>query len=106
MQVMGGEAISGLQGMGRLAPVIGPLASTPTVWRPLSETGPLQLARVNTTVVAFRQPWCGQLAARPQGFPWLTVAGRELTGVTVVDLAASFVFAASEKENAQLTYRH
>jgi hypothetical protein len=45
------------------------------------------------------------LAARPQGFPWLRVAGRELTGVTVVDLDASIVFAASDKENAQPTYQ-
>ena len=39
----------------------------------------------------------------PDGFPWLRVAGRELTGVTVVDLDASVVFAASEQENAQPT---
>jgi hypothetical protein len=34
----------------------------------------------------------------------LTVAGRELRGVAVVDLDASIVFAASDKENAQPTY--
>jgi hypothetical protein len=33
------------------------------------------------------------------------VAGRELTGITVVDLDASIVFAASDKENAQPTYK-
>ena len=105
MQVLGGEAISDFQGLQHLAPVIGPVASTSTVWRALSETGPLQLARVNTAVVAFQRHWWGQMAARPQGFPWLTVAGRELTGVTVVDLDVSIVFAASEKENAQPTYK-
>jgi hypothetical protein len=35
----------------------------------------------------------------------LRVAGRELTGVTVVDLDATIVFAAAEKENAQATYK-
>ncbi|MCA1708653.1 MAG: hypothetical protein LC808_37370 [Actinobacteria bacterium] len=45
------------------------------------------------------------LANRPQGFPWLRVAGRELTGITVVDLDASIVFAASDKENAAPTYQ-
>ncbi len=45
------------------------------------------------------------MASRPEGFPWLRVAGRELTGVTVVDLDASIVFASSEKENAQPTYK-
>jgi hypothetical protein len=102
-QILGGEAISDFQGLRHLAPVTGPVASTPTVWRALSETGPVQLARVNTAVVAFRRHWWGLLAARPQGFSWLRVAGRELRGVTVVDLDASLVFAASEKENAQPT---
>ncbi len=45
------------------------------------------------------------LAKRPEGFPWLRVSGRELTGIMVVDLDASIVFAASEKENAQATYK-
>jgi hypothetical protein len=102
-QILSGEAISDFQGLRHLAPVTGPVASTPTVWRALSETGPVQLARVNTAVVAFRRHWWGLLAARPQGFSWLRVAGRELRGVTVVDLDASLVFAASEKENAQPT---
>ena len=58
---------------------------------------------MNAAVSAFRGHWWGLLASRPQGFPWLRVAGRELTGVTVVDLDASVVFAASDKENAQRT---
>jgi hypothetical protein len=104
-QVLGGEAISDFQGLRHLAPVIGPVASTPTVWRALSETGELQLTRLNAAVTAFRRYWWGLLADRPEGFPWLRVAGRELTGITVVDLDASIVFAASEKENAQPTYK-
>jgi hypothetical protein len=104
-QVLGGEAISDFQGLRHLAPVIGPVASTPTVWRVLSEVGELQLTRLNAAVTSFRRHWWALLAARPQGFPWLSVAGRELTGVTVVDLDASIVFAASDKENAQPTYK-
>jgi hypothetical protein len=92
--VLGGEAISDFQGLRHLAPVIGPVASTPTVWRALSEAGELQLTRLNAAVTAFRRHWWGLLAERPEGFPWLRVAGRELTGVTVVDLDASIVFAA------------
>jgi DDE family transposase len=88
-----------------LAPVIGPIPSTPTVWRALAEVGGLQLARINTTVTVFRRHWWGLLAARPDGFPWLTVAGRELTGITVVDLDASIVFSRSDKENAAPTYK-
>jgi hypothetical protein len=70
------------------------------MWRALSEAGDLQLARVNAAVTRFRRHWWGILAGRPERFPWLRVAGRELTGITVVDLDASIVFAASDKENA------
>jgi hypothetical protein len=105
MLILGGEAISDFQGLRHLAPVIGPVPSTPTVWRTLNEAGDLQLARVNAAVTRFRRYWWGILAARPEGFPWLRVAGRELTGITVVGLDASIVFAASEKENAQPTYK-
>ena len=105
MLILGGEAISDFQGLRHLAPVTGPVPSTPTVWRTLNEAGDLQLARVNAAVTRFRRYWWGLLAGRPEGFPWLRVAGRELTGITVVDLDASIVFAASEKENAQPTYK-
>jgi len=44
--------------------------------------------------------------SRPEGFPWLSVAGRELTGITVIDLDASVVTVASDqKENAKPTYK-
>ena len=105
MLILGGEAISDFQGLRHLLPVTGPVPSTPTVWRALSEAGDLQLARVNAAVTRFRRHWWGILAGRPEGFPWLRVAGRELTGITVVDLDASIVFAASDKENAQPTYK-
>ncbi len=96
-QVLGAEAISDFQGLRHLAPVTGPVPSTPTVWRALAEVGELQLARVNAAISSFRRYWWSLLAAGPDGFPWLTVAGRELTGITVVDLDASVVFAASQE---------
>jgi hypothetical protein len=99
-QLLGGEAISDFQGLRHLAPVIGPIPSTPTVWRAMAEVGERQLSRINAAVTVFRRHWWRLLAARPDGFPWLKVAGRELTGITVVDLDASIVFAASDKENA------
>jgi hypothetical protein len=101
----GGEAISDFQALAHLTPLIGPVPSTPTVWRALSETGELQLSRLNAAVTEFRRHWWALLAARPEGFPWLKVAGRELTGVTVVDLDATVVFAASGKDNAVATYK-
>jgi hypothetical protein len=101
----GGEAISDFQALAHLAPVTGPVPSTPTVWRTLNEIGDLQLTRVNAAVTEFRRNWWSLLAARPEGFPWLKVAGRELTGITVIDLDASIVLAGSEKENAKATYK-
>lgn len=101
----GGEAISDFQALAHLAPVIGPVPSVPTVWRALNEIGDLQLARVNAVVTEFRRRWWGLLSGRPEGFPWLKVAGKELTGITVLDLDASVVFSGSEKENAKSTYK-
>jgi hypothetical protein len=101
----GGVAISDFQALRHLAPLIGPVASTPTVWRALSEAGELQLKRISGAARRFRAHWWGLLAARPAGFPWLRVAGRELTGITVLDLDASVVQAASDKQNAKATYK-
>ena len=103
--IHGGEAISDFQALRHLAPVIGAVPSTPTVWRALEEAGDLQLRRINAAAAEFRRRWWGLLEQRPEGFPWLEVAGRELTGVTVVDLDASIVLSASGKENAQPTYK-
>ncbi len=103
--ILGGEAIGDFQALAHLTPLIGPVPSTPTVWRALSEAGELQLSRLNAAVTGFRRRWWALLAARPEGFPWLKVAGRELTGVTVVDLDATIVFAASGKDNAVATYK-
>ncbi|MGH4013772.1 MAG: hypothetical protein ACRDSL_07535 [Pseudonocardiaceae bacterium] len=81
----GGEAISDFPALKHLGPIIGAVPSTPTVWRALEETGELALRRVNAAVTEFRRHWWTLLGARPEGFPWLTVAGRELSGITVLD---------------------
>jgi hypothetical protein len=106
VQLAGGQAIEDFQALAHLRQVIGPVPSTPTVWRSLNEADGLQVARIHQAVCRFRRWWWGLLAARPKGFPWLQVAGRELTGITVVDLDASVVLVASDgKENAKPTYK-
>src|SRR4051812_989280 len=65
--ILGGEAISDFQGLRHLAPVVGPVPSTATVWRALAEVGPVQLSRINAAVTAFRRFWWGPLADRPVG---------------------------------------
>ena len=66
-QILGGEAISDFQGLRHLAPVIGPIPSTPTVWRAMAEVGERQLSRINAAVTVFRRHWWRLLAARPDG---------------------------------------
>jgi len=73
-QILGGEAISDFQGLRHLGPVTGPVASTPTVWRALSEVGELQLARVNTAATSFRRHWWGPAGLPPARVP--LAAGR------------------------------
>jgi hypothetical protein len=96
---------SAIQALAHLKPLIAPVPPAPTVWRALSETGELQLSRLNTAVTDFRRHWWALLAAPAGGIPWLKVAGRELTGVTVAGLDATIVFAASGKDNAVATYK-
>ena len=73
-QILGGEAISDFQGLRHLGPVTGPVASTPTVWRALSEVGELQLTRLNTAVTGFRRHWWGPAGLPPGRVP--VAAGR------------------------------
>jgi len=106
VQLAGGQAIGDFQALAHLEKLIGPVPSTPTVWRSLDEADGLRVARIHQAVCRFRRLWWGMLAARPSGFPWLKVAGRELTGITVIDLDASVVQVASDKkENAKPTYK-
>jgi hypothetical protein len=101
--ILGGEAISDVRALDHLEGVFGPMPSVPTVWRALAEVGEVQLRRIGAAMAGFRRHWWALLEARPEGFSWLKVAGKELTGVTVVDLDASVVFAASDKENSAPT---
>src|SRR5262249_37936697 len=46
------------------------------------------------------------LARRTGGFPWLTVAGKLLTGWVVIDLDATLITAHSDKQGAAATFKH
>lgn len=47
----------------------------------------------------------GELHLRPGGFPWPTVAGNWLTGWIVIDLDATVMTAASEKQGPVVTFK-
>jgi Transposase DDE domain group 1 len=103
--ILGGEAISDFRALDHLADVLGKMPSVSTVWRTLAEAGELQIKRLQAAVTEFRRHWWGLLEQRPEGFPWLKVAGRTLTGVTVPGIDATVVFAGSDKHNAAPTYK-
>jgi hypothetical protein len=45
------------------------------------------------------------LHLRPGGFPWLTVAGKRLTGWIVIDIDATIILAASKKTGSAVTFK-
>ena len=51
-----------------------------------------------------RQVW-SRLHLRPGGFPWLTVAGKRLTGWIVIDMDATVITSASKKSGAAVTFK-
>src|SRR4051794_41593002 len=82
IQLLGGEAISDFQGLRHLAPVIGPVPSTPTVWRAPSGNGDLQLAPLHAAGSRFPPPRGGLLPPPPGRVPLRPLARRGLRGVT------------------------
>lgn len=85
--------------------VLGQVASTPTMWRALTELDATALAAVANARAGHRRAIWARLAARPSGFPWLRVAEQTWTGWTVIDVDASLVESHSDKEGATGTYK-
>jgi hypothetical protein len=55
--------------------VCGPAASSATVWRVFAELDESALVRVAAARAVQRRKVWAALSARPEGFPWLEVAG-------------------------------
>lgn len=62
-------------------------------------------ARIERVRAAIRRVVWTWLALRPGGFPWISVAGRALTGWYVLDLDATIVPCTSRKQGATGTYK-
>lgn len=87
------------------APILGAPASDSTLWRTLAalhEAARTQIAKARAKIR--RQVWT-RLHLGPQGFPWLTIAGKHLKGWVVVDLDATILTSASDKEGATGTFK-
>jgi hypothetical protein len=77
-QILGEEAISDFQGLRHLALVIGPIPSTPTVWRAMAEVGERQTVPDQRGGDRVPAALVGTAGRPPRRVPWLRVAGREL----------------------------
>lgn len=103
--MLGATAISDIAVLQHQHEILGDVASMPTIWRALDEVGELQHKRIALARAKIRRHVWPLLAARPQGFPWITVNGTPLTGWTVLDSDATPVASASQKEGAAGTYK-
>ena len=98
----GGETIADIDVLRHQAPVLGAVASPPTVWRTLEEVTPGRLKKIATARARARRHVWSQL---PDGVPASKVAGTDLGSTVVLDVDATIVIAHSEKEKAAPTSR-
>ena len=101
MLTAGGEAISDIDTLRHQAPLLGPVASAPTVWRSLNEASPATLARVEKVRARVRRHVWSLLSQPPAS----KVAGIDLGEVVVLDVDATLVTSYSEKEQAAATFK-
>ena len=98
----GGEAIADIDVLRHQSPLLGPVASAPTVWRTLDELSPARLARIDNARARVRRHVWSLLAG---GLPASKVADTDLGAVVVLDVDATIVVAHSEKESAAPTFK-
>ena len=92
--------------LARLAPVLGDAPSGPTVRRALDLAGhAAMLDRIARARARARAHVWTLIEQATAGFPWLTIAGKTLTGWLVIDMDATLVTARSDKEGAAPTWK-
>jgi hypothetical protein len=85
--------------------VLQSVASSPTAWRALDELDDTALAKIAKVRAVHRRGIWARLATRPDGFPWIQVAGHTWHGWIVIDVDASLVESHSDKQGAAPTYK-
>lgn len=98
----GGEAITDIDVLRHQSPLLGSVASAPTVWRTLDELSPARLVRVEKARARVRRHVWSLL---PGGLPASRVADTDLGEQVVLDVDATIVVAHSEKESAAPTFK-
>ncbi|MEH0573218.1 MULTISPECIES: IS1380 family transposase [Streptomyces] len=86
-------------------PLFGSAASDSTARRTLAVLDEATLVKIAKVRARVRRHVWSLLHLRPGGFPWLTVAGKRLTGWIVIDLDATIITAASKKAGAAVTFK-
>ena len=102
---LGATSMSDIGLLAHLAPLLGAAPSGPTVRRALGLAGtPAMLDRIARARAKARAHAWALIAATSAGFPWPVIAGKALTGWVVIDMDATLVTAASDKEGAAPTW--
>ncbi|WP_435818246.1 IS1380 family transposase [Micromonospora matsumotoense] len=102
---LGAKSMSDIGLLAHQALVFGEPPSEATVRRALSGLDEAALKRIGKARAKVRSRVWDLLARRPQGFPWLSVAGKLLTGWVVLDLDATLITAHSAKQGAAATFK-
>ncbi|MFV2096625.1 IS1380 family transposase [Micromonospora sp. LOL_014] len=103
--VLGATSMSDIGLLAHQALVFADPPSESTVRRALAELDDTCLRRIATARAKVRARVWDLLAGRPQGFPWLRVAGKQLTGWVVIDMDATLITAHSDKQGAAATFK-
>jgi Transposase DDE domain group 1 len=85
--------------------VLGGQASDSTLWRTLEEIDAKTREEIGRARALVRVRVWALLEARDARFPWITLLGRELVGWVVIDMDATVITAASNKEQAAGTFK-
>jgi len=103
--VLGATSMSDIGLLAHQALLFADPPSESTVRRALAGLDETALRRIATARAKVRARVWDLLARRPQGFPWLTVAGKPLTGWVVIDMDATLITAHSDKQGAAATFK-
>ncbi|WBB95921.1 IS1380 family transposase [Solwaraspora sp. WMMA2059] len=103
--VLGATSMSDIGLLAHQSLVFAEPPSQATVRRALAGLDEAGLRRVAKARAKVRARVWDLLAGRPQGFPWLAVAGKLLSGWVVIDLDATLITAHSDKQGAAATFK-
>ncbi|GGM68116.1 IS1380 family transposase [Micromonospora sonchi] len=103
--VLGATSMSDIGLLAHQALVFADPPSEATVRRALAGLDEAALRRIAKARAKARARVWDLLSRRPQGFPWLTVAGKLLSGWVVIDLDATLITAHSDKQGAAATFK-